>query len=257
MWLRLRQIALVARQLAPVEAQLTRILGIEVCYRDPGVAHFGLENALMPVGNELLEVVAPLRDGTAGGRYLDRRGGDGGYMIITQCDDHAPRRARVAALGVRIAHQFETQEFRNMQLHPKDTGGSFFEIDQQLGPGADAPDGPWEPAGPDWQRARRLTRVTGIATAEIQCDDPDAVARRWSEIAEIDLTGSHGNPLLPLANAGVRFVPIRDGRPEGLAGLDLHCVDRTAVLDAARDAAVPVEDDRVLLCGMRIALVPA
>ena len=81
-WLRLRQIALVAEKLAPVEAELCDVLGIDVCYRDPGVGHFGLENALFPVGNELLEVVAPIREGTAGGRYLERRGGDGGYLVI-------------------------------------------------------------------------------------------------------------------------------------------------------------------------------
>ena len=99
MWLRLRQIALVAAKLAPVEQELIDVLGIEVCYRDPGVGHFGLENALFPIGNQLLEVVAPVRDDTAGGRYLERRRGDGGYMVITQCNDHAPRRARVEALG--------------------------------------------------------------------------------------------------------------------------------------------------------------
>jgi hypothetical protein len=105
-------------------------------------------------------------------------------MVITQCDDHAPRRARIDALGVRIVNQFQTHEFRNMQLHPKDTGGSFFEIDEQLGARAHDPDGPWEPAGPDWLPHRVQDRVTGIAAAELQCDDPEAVARRWSEIAE-------------------------------------------------------------------------
>ena len=89
MWLRLRQICLVARELKPVEEQLNKVLGINVCFRDPGVAFFGLENALFPIGNQLLEVVAPVEENTAGGRYLDRRGGDGGYMVITQCDDHA------------------------------------------------------------------------------------------------------------------------------------------------------------------------
>ena len=73
-WLRLRQIALVAEKLAPVEEALVDVLGIEVCYRDPGVGHFGLENALLPIGNQLLEVVAPIREDTAGGRYLARRG---------------------------------------------------------------------------------------------------------------------------------------------------------------------------------------
>jgi hypothetical protein len=238
-----------------VEEALTDVLGIEVCFRDPGVAHFGLENALFPVGNELLEVVAPIREDTAGGRYLARRGGDGGYMVITQCDDHAPRRARVEALGIRIVNQFDSGEFRNMQLHPKDTGGSFFEIDEMCGPGAHEPDGPWEPAGKDWQRARRTDRVTGIRAAELQCDDPDRVAARWSEIAEIPLERSAGGPLLPLQNASVRFVPIADGRPEGLGGIDVGCVDTEAVLAAARERGAVSGDAQVLLCGIRINLV--
>src|SRR6185437_8780205 len=63
MWLRLRQIALVARQLAPVVDR--DVFGLEVAYRDPGVEAFGLENAVLPVGNQFLEVVAPIREGTA------------------------------------------------------------------------------------------------------------------------------------------------------------------------------------------------
>jgi len=67
--LRLRQIAGVAGDLSTVEQQICRVLGVEVCYRDKGVAYFGLENALFPIGNQLLEVVAPIQEGTAGGRY--------------------------------------------------------------------------------------------------------------------------------------------------------------------------------------------
>jgi hypothetical protein len=254
MWLRLRQIALVAEKLAPVEEELKDVLGIEVCFRDPGVAHFGLENALFPVGNQLLEVVAPVRENTAGGRYLERRKGDGGYMVITQCNDHAPRRARVEALGVRIVNQFDTGEFRNMQLHPKDTGGSFFEIDEMLAPDAHASDGPWEPAGKDWQRARRLERVTGILAAELQCDDPQRVAARWSEIAEIPLGELDGNPSLPLDNATLRFVPCTDGRPEGLGGIDVACADKAAILAAAAARGAVTGEDQVSLCGMRVNL---
>ncbi len=257
MWLRLRQIALVAERLAPVEEALIDVLDIRVCYRDPGVAHFGLENALFPVGNQLLEVVAPVRENTAGGRYLERRGGDGGYMVITQCDDHQPRRARVEALGIRIVNQFETHEFRNMQLHPKDTGGSFFEIDEQLGPHAHDADGPWEPAGPDWRAGRSLTRVRGIAAAEVQCDDPRKVAERWSEIAEIPLAVQDGHPLLPLANAGVRFVPCTDGRPEGLGGIDVVAADRAAILAAADRRDARSGDSQISLCGIRINLLEA
>ncbi len=256
MWLRLRQIALVAAELAPVETLLKEVLGIDVCYRDPGVGRFGLENALLPIGNQLLEVVAPIREGTAGGRYLERRGGDGGYMVITQCDDHEPRRKRVAELGIRIVNQFETPEFRNMQLHPKDTGGSFFEIDEQLGDNAHDVDGPWEPAGPDWKAGQRLDRVRGIAAAEMQADNPDAVARRWAEIAELELSeDSAGNPIIKLDRAALRFVPCSDGRPEGLGGLDLITSDKAAILSAARAHGLIVRDEQVQLCGMRLNLL--
>jgi hypothetical protein len=253
-WLRLRQIALVAEKLAPVEQSLIDVLGIEVCYRDPGVGTFGLENALFPIGNQLLEVVAPTQENTAGGRYLERRGGDGGYMVITQCDDQVPRRARLEGLGVRIVNQSDSGEFRNMQLHPKDTGGSFFEIDQMVGPGTDEADGPWEPAGKDWQQARRLERVRGIVAAEMQCDDPQQVAARWSEIAEIVLRVEDGHPTLPLQNASVRFVPCTDGRPEGLGGIDVSCTDRAAILAAAEACGAVTGTDQVTLCGTRFNL---
>jgi hypothetical protein len=256
MWLRLRQIALVAHDIEKVVGDLTAAFDIEVAFVDPGVKVFGLENRLLPIGNQLLEVVAPIQEGTAGGRYLERRGGDGGYMVITQCDDHAPRRARVDALGVRIAHSFEADGLRNMQLHPKDTGGTFFEIDQVTLEGGEAADGPWPPAGPDWQAHRRTGAVDGIVAAELQCDDPLDVARRWAEIAELEaVPDGAGGAQVRLENATLRFVPITDGRPEGLGGIDVSTVDRERVLSAARERGLPVEGDQVLVAGMRVNLV--
>lgn len=252
MWLRLRQIAFVAEKLAPVEKDIIDTLGVEVCYRDPGVATFGLENALFPIGDQLLEVVAPTEENTAGGRYLERRGGDGGYMIITQCDEHAPRKARVAELGIRTVLDHDGSEYRNMQLHPKDTGGTFFEIDQQLGEGADDVDGPWHPAGPNWQRAKRTERVGGIVAAEVQCDDPETIAHRWSEIAEIPLNADLS---LTLDNATIRFVACSDGRPEGLAEIDIATNDAGAILAAADEIDARRGDQQIYLCGVRINLV--
>ena len=242
MWLRLRQICLVARELKPVEEHLNEVLGINVCFRDPGVGFFGLENALFPIGNQLLEVVAPVKEDTAGGRYLDRRGGDGGYMVITQCDDHAPRRSRVEELGIRIAHQFDNEHFLNMQLHPKDTGATFFEIDEQLGEGANDIDGPWGPAGPDWQRAKNTDRVDGILAAELQCDDPEAVAKKWSDIAEIPLVEELN---LELDNASLRFIPCSDGRPEGLGGLDLSAPGKLEILQTADSLGLQTGNSQV------------
>jgi len=161
--------------------------------------------------------------------------------------------------------QFAGEHFVNMQLHPKDTGGSFFEIDQQLGKDGWTEDGPWEPAGgADWKKAQRLDRVAGISAAEIQSPDPAATAARWSEIAEIPVArsvaaGASGTgsaaPSIALDDAVLRFVPVTDGRGEGLGGIDLVTRDRGAVLDAARRRGLARGDAQVYLCGMRMNLV--
>jgi Glyoxalase-like domain len=260
MWLRLRQIALVAHELRPVVEDLAEVLAVQPCYVDPGVKVFGLENTLLPIGNQFIEVVAPTRPGTAGGRYLERRGGDGGYMVITQCDNHAPRRARVAELGVRIAWEMDVPgEYQCMQLHPRDTGATFFEIDEQLGHDAHNVDGPWHPAGPNWQRAKNTELSQGITAAELQVADPPATASRWAEIADLAVgSDSTGNPTLTLDNAELRFVAITDGRGEGLGGIDVAVtdVDQVVTLARARDRW----DERggwAAIGGMRIRPVPA
>ncbi len=254
MWLRLRQICLVAQELTPAVEDLKSVFGLEVCYVDPGVKAFGLENSLLPVGNQFLEVVAPIEENTAAGRYLERRGGDGGYMVITQCDDHPPRRKRVEELGIRIALRIDRPQYQGMQLHPRDTGGSFLEIDQQGG--GDAPDGPWWPAGPDWKPARRTDVVSAIRAAELQSPDPDRLAHRWSEIVEIPVhRGDAGDPTIALENASLRFVEALDGRGEGLGGVDVAVVDRTRLFGAAEERGLCIEDDRVLICGLRFGPV--
>jgi hypothetical protein len=250
--LRLRQIALVARHDLVAAQQFIDVLGVAIAFHDPGIERIGLHNTLMPIGTQLLEIVGPITEGTTAERYLLRRKGAGGYMVITQTDDHPPRRSRVDELGIRIVGKFHDDGFTNMQLHPADTGGSFLEIDQQAG--GEDPMGPWSPAGKDWQRAIRTDLVSAITAAEMQCEDPDKVATRWSEIVQIDRTDVDGVPTIPLDNAALRFVPITDGRPEGLAGIDLACSDPDTVKANAAKRKLPVAQDHVTLVGMRCYL---
>ena len=178
--IRLRQVALVVHDLDAVVADLGRLLGLEVAFNDPGVALFGLRNAVLPVGTQFIEVVSPVTTGTAAGRQLERLGADGGYMVISHTDDQSPFRERAAALGIRTAFEADDHGYQIWQLHPGDTGGSFLEIDFQ--PGGDDPNGPWMPAGPDWQRAVRTDVVSVITAVELAVPDPDATAARWREI---------------------------------------------------------------------------
>jgi hypothetical protein len=232
-WIRLRQVALVAHDLEAVVGDLHAAYGLEVAFRDPGVATFGLHNAVLPVGNQFIEVVSPTREGTAGGRQLERLGGDGGYMVIGHTDDHAAVRRRVQDLGVRTVIDVEDHGYRIMQLHPTDTGGSFLEIDFQ--PGGEDPGGPWAPAGADWQQARRTDVVDGITAVEVQTRDPDKTAARWGEITALEVDGG----VLGLDNATVRFV---EGPVESLVGVTL-----------AATAAARVGEQRTI-CGVRFTL---
>jgi hypothetical protein len=250
--LRLRQIALVARHDLVAAQEFVDTLGVAIAFHDPGIKNLGLHNTLMPIGTQLLEIVAPITEGTTAERYLERRKGAGGYMVITQTDDHPPRRARVEELGIRIVGQFHDDDFTNMQLHPADTGGSFLEIDQQAG--GEDPMGPWSPAGRNWQQAIRTERVSAITAAELQCEDPEKVATRWSEIVEIERADIDGVPTIPLENAALRFVEATDGRGEGLAGIDLACSQPDVVRAAAEEHKLAVADDHIVLVGMRCYL---
>jgi hypothetical protein len=211
-WIRLRQVALVARDLDAVVADLGRELGLQVAFNDPAVATFGLRNAVLPVGTQFVEVVSPTKEGTAAGRQLDRLGGDGGYMVICHTDEHEQVRARAEELGMRKVLDADEHGYKIMQLHPSDTGGSFLEIDFQ--PGGDDLNGPWMPAGPDWQRAVRTETVDGISGVELRVPDADKVAARWSEILALPVVEG----VIELDNASLRIV---DGTG-GLAAVDLR-----------------------------------
>ena len=49
-WTRLRQVALVAHDLDAVVRDLHDAFALEVAFNDPGVATFGLRNAVLPIG---------------------------------------------------------------------------------------------------------------------------------------------------------------------------------------------------------------
>jgi hypothetical protein len=252
--LRLKQICLVAADLDSVEEDLKAILGLEVAFSDPGLAQFGLRNIMLPIGNSFLEVVTPIQEDTTAGRFLDRRGGDGGYMVIMQCGDIAAENERAERLGIRIVWEDASEETAGIQLHPKDLPGAL--VDIRWNPGDQDPAGPWAPAGPDWQRARRTDVVKSLVAAEIQCDDPDVLAARWAEVTDRSVSrDTDDNPEVRLDDGSIRFVRATDGRGLGLGGIDVEVVDREQLFATAKARGCEVSDETVMICGTRIRLV--
>jgi hypothetical protein len=235
--MRLRQICLVASELEPAVRELCSVLGLEVGYRDPGVAEFGLNNAVMPVGTQFLEVVSPVREGTTAGRFLKRRGGDGGYMVILQTDDLAADRDRLASLGVRIVWQIELDDIKTVHLHPRDIGGAIVSLDQPNPPEA------WRWGGPDWQAHAATEVVRGIAGVEIEAADPVAMAARWAQLLGLGT---------PVPVDGVERLALDGGElcfvKAGARGEGVSCV-RFFATDPARAGAT------FDVCGVRFELV--
>jgi len=226
--MRLRQLVLAVADLEPVVQELCGFLGVEVCYRDPGVANFGLHNALMAVGDQFLEVVSPVRDGTTAGRFLERKGGDAGYMVIFQVPDFEAARRRVDAAGVKVVWEGAVPGIRGMHLHPADVGGAIVSLDE-----ADPADG-WPWAGASWRERARTEVVSGFAVAHLQAGSPGAMAARWGGVLGVDpVSDAGGAPAIGLDDAVVRFHLPEDDRGDGLVRIDLTASDRSRVGDEA------------------------
>ena len=253
MALSLRQIALVACERDPLVADVCAVLGTTICCVDDAVQAFGLENAVMPLGTQFLEVVAPVRRDAPAARYLDRRGDDAGYMVICQAGSAAEQRAcrdRAVALGVRIAWEQRHADGCYLQLHPRDTGGCFLEIDAVNG---DDPGGPWPPAGGVVDGSG--TRASAITALEIAAREPETLCARWRAIAGADAAVAIGGKLeLSLTNAIIRFTRSEDERSEGLNALTLRCSDREAILATAAARSLIDENTALTLGGVRITL---
>jgi hypothetical protein len=206
---RLRQAVLVARELEPLAAELREGLGLGEPFRDPGVGQFGLENAVFAIGDCFLEIVSPLRDGTAAGRQLERIGGDGGYMALFDIEELEQARERAEALGVRTVWRIDLPDISGTHLHPSDMRGTIVSLDRSL------PYGSWRWGGPDWT-ARVGSGPAGMLTGiTVAVADPSGVAARWGEVLGVPVQGGQ-QPRLALDGGELRFVACEEGEVEGV-----------------------------------------
>lgn len=246
--MRLRQIALVGADLAAAEADIRAVLGLDYAYDDPGVGKFGLKNAVFPVGETFLEVVSPKAEGTTAGRLIEKRGGDGGYMVILQVHDIAKARAAIAAAGARVVEDISLPGVEASHIHPRDIGGAIVSLDWMDSWSR------WEWGGPVWRESMRTDVSTRIVGAEIQAADPDSMSARWSEVLGLPREAAGDGWRIALEEDGeIRFVPARDGRGDGLRAFDVEVLDPGAVR-AVADQRGLIKDGEVTLCGTVVKL---
>lgn len=249
--MRLRQVAFVAKDLEPVRQAFDDVFGLKVAYRDPGVATYGLINVVMPFGGDFLEVVQPVTDDASAARYLARRGGDAGYMLIFQAPNAVEHREQLTKLGIRNIAELNTRGYTFTHFHPADVNGVLTSIDTE-GDGAswNDPNGSWTPAGPDWQDARAGEEIVGILGARVQVPEPMAAAKRWAELFEGKVEGAK----ILIDRGTIRFVKADAPKASGIVGLDVAVKRPQEILERARQAGLRVAGDAVHICGTAVHL---
>ncbi len=241
---RLRQLVFACESLAAAD-DLRRLLDLGEPFPDPGVGHFGLENAVFALGDQFLEVVAPLpgRDpgSVAAGRFL-ARGGPGGYMAIFQTDDLAAARTRVDALGIRRVWNADlgsiVEGIAASHLHPADVGAAIVSLDEPHPPAS------WTWGGPGWEERSRPGRLAGAVLA---APDPEALAARWAAALGVEAEGRR----IRLDDGELCF---EEGPAERLTGFRLALPDPDAVRGRAREMGLPVEYRAVGFQGVVLGL---
>jgi hypothetical protein len=220
---RLRQVALAAADCETTAALLQEAFGWPEPFHDPGVGRFGLTNAVFAAGDTFVEVVAPVQPGTTAGRYLERRGGDSGYMAIFQMPDLAEARRRVAAAAIRVVWTADLADIAGTHLHPKDVPGAIVSLDW-----ADPPES-WRWAGPEWTGHAPVHRHGGLRGVTIEVTDPVRAAARWAEVLGLTFTHQRDMAVIELVHArqNLRFVPAA-GHGEAITEVRLTAESGTA-----------------------------
>lgn len=239
---RIRQLVFASKAKADI-TQLKYILGLGEGFIDPGVAEFGLTNGVFALGDQFLEVVVPVQDNTAAGRFIDRTNGEGGYMAIFQSDDLEGVRRRADAQSIRRVWNIDLPDISASHLHPADIGAAIVSIDEAR------PESSWRWGGPDW---RTQTVPGALRGLEVTAADPQALSVKWGMVlGAAAISVGHDIYDLATADGPVRFIP---GDRDFLSAYHLGHPDPSGCLDRAREIGLECDQDAFHFSGVRVEL---
>lgn len=144
---RIRQVAILVRDLEAAASRWEELFGLKVTNRFP-ITFAGLEAAILPLkdGETFIELAQPVDPNSSAARYLERHG-EGLWLLIFQVDNLDQALAQLRQRGAQIT-QVSTQEpgysqeIRSLWLHPRSMKGVFIQLSEVV-----RKDHPWPPAG--------------------------------------------------------------------------------------------------------------
>ena len=221
-WAKLRQVVLATTQHDADILAVRKAFGLGQGFADPELARIGLVDATLPVSTErYLELVGPTEGTGPVGRWLEKIGGRGGFVLSVQHPDPDAVRQRARDLDIRVPIDELAFGRTVLQLHPKDVG-LVLEIDGIPDPGQWF----WDDIDPGPEPGAAVDEILGV---EVPVADPAAMNALWHQLLDVGIPGPQHR--IDLGGAYVQFVP---------GGPSAHwtVVVRTASVDAV-DPALP------------------
>ena len=240
---RLRQLVFASHDASDIET-LQQVLGLQTPFADPGVAEFGLSNGVFALGDQFLEIVVPTQPGTAAGRFIDRSGGQGGYMAIFQTDDLAGVRARADAASIRRVWNVDLPDIDASHMHPADIGAAIVSVDEPRPPAS------WRWGGPDWTARAAPGAILG---AELTSPDPEKLATRWASLLGIACQKIGDGWQLSLAGG---TISVRSGDTDRLSAFHIRVPSPDEALKRAASAGLATSAGSFHAMGVKVCLKP-
>lgn len=191
----IRQVAAIVPDLEPVVERLHALFDVEPSTRQE-LTPFGLKNAVIPIGEQFLELLQPIRDDVSGARYLAKRG-PGFYMLIFEGTEGVRPREEAEQAGIPVVWTADRERFCTVHFHPKSMAGVLVSVDTSK-----IPDD-WPPAGPDWRDYIRSDVVTGIHVFRVAGFDTVTMAAPFTKLFDIEVISRQPRGQTEVARARV------------------------------------------------------
>lgn len=211
----MRQVIIGAGDMEQASKEMRAAFGLAKGFADPLLEEMNMDDDTFRVGPEThLELVSGLTPEAPISKWAAKVGGGGGYGLAIQVGDHAPYRARIEQMGVRIIEDMEAYGHGIIQLHPGDMG-ILVELDEI----ADSSAWFWDDVEAEVSENPVIDDVLAV---EITSPDPEAQSQKWATLFDVAVETVDGKLQIPFGARTVRFVK---GDAKMMTGCDVQAVE--------------------------------
>ena len=248
--MRLRQLVIATSEIDLLADSICDLFELKRTFSDPELIVFGLQNVLIPLGDTFLELVTPVEENTSAERFLMKRRGDGGYMVIVDSVDLEKERKRLENAKMDIVwyenRRSDDIHGQSLHLHPKQVGGAILSIDNMNPPSS------WLWAGTEWEKDINKSLVSHLSGVNICSPNPDKLLSNWEKA--LGRKRSIGSNSINLSGSSINFVMNNNSRSAHISAFKIHTAKRLELEKRAASRGILINNN-IHLGGVDFLLV--